>query len=258
MRANLFLIFMLALIGSSIILTQGCKHDPITLDDMDDMNPIDTTDNPVDTTDNPVDTTNNGVPCDPDLVYFDLEVLPILASNCAFSGCHDANTASDGVILDSYENVMATADVQPFDLGSSDLFEVITEDDEDKVMPPPPNNKLTTSQINLISKWILQGAKDLECDPDASGCDTVNVSFSADVQPVIQSNCQGCHSGSFPSGGIDLSNYTNIANTANTGQLYGAIAHLPGFSPMPQNQPQLSACTIKQIKAWIDEGALNN
>lgn len=138
----------------SLLLGAGaCKHDPFLEDD---------TFTPVDTTDvNPGDTTNMGTPCDPDVVYFDQQVLPILRSNCALSGCHDAATAQEEVILTSYENVMQTAEIVPFDLNESKLYEVITDDDPEDRMPPSPNTPLNSEQVQLIAKWILQGAKDL-------------------------------------------------------------------------------------------------
>jgi len=220
------------------------------------MMPTDTTD--VDTTDNPVDTTDMGTPCDSNTIYFNQQILPILQSNCAFSGCHDAATAQDGVILESYEQVMQTADVRPFDLSGSDLYEVITEDDEDKRMPPPPNARLTSGQVQLISQWILQGAENLECDEDAQGCDTENRSFAAHIQPVITNNCLGCHSGGAPSGGINLSTYAGVKTVADNGRLLGAIRREAGFSPMPQGAAQLPQCTIDQFAAWVADGAPNN
>lgn len=255
MKFNLFVIGLLfVFLGLSLGLG-SCKHDPVYLD-MDNM-PVDTTENPIDTTENPVDTTM-GEPCDPDLVYFNQEVLPILQSNCAFSGCHNAASAQDGVILDSYENVMATADVDPFDLDGSKIYRVLTDDDEDDRMPPPPTPRLESAQIQLISKWILQGAQDLECDPNAGGCDTDNVSYSQLVEPVLTTYCKGCHSGSAPSGGISLDSYSGVKIVADNGRLYGAIAWQNGFVAMPQGGNQLPQCTIDQIKSWIDAGAPNN
>ena len=117
----------------------SCKHEPI-IEEVE-MNPIDTTSNPPDTMTvdtMTVDTTNMGVPCDPDVIYFDLDVLPLLLSNCAFSGCHDAASHQDGVILESYETVIQTADVEPFNLGDSEIYEVLVDTDLDEIMPPPP------------------------------------------------------------------------------------------------------------------------
>lgn len=232
----------------------SCTHSPLLPDD--DFTPVDTTGNPIDTTGG--DTTSSGTPCDPNIVYFNIQVLPILRSNCAKSGCHDEITHEDGVVLTSYENVMNTADVRPFNLNGSDLYEHITETDPDKRMPPPPNSALSSDQINLIAKWILEGAQNLECDPDAGQCNTSNVTYSGTIRPLIINTCQGCHSGSAPSAGINLTTYQGIATVANNGRLYGAISHTTGFVAMPYGGNKLSQCAIDKVKAWIDSGAPNN
>ncbi|HKK80042.1 MAG TPA: c-type cytochrome domain-containing protein [Phaeodactylibacter sp.] len=257
--------WFLLVFGTGLLLNfSACKHDPIygedgitPIDTTD--NPVDTTDNPVDTTDNPVDTTNSGTPCDPEVVYFDQDILPILRSNCAFGGCHDDNSAQDGVILTSYDNVMLTADVDPYDLSGSDLYEVITDSDPDDRMPPAPNERLTSAQISKISEWILQGAKNEQCDPDAGQCDTEEVSFAEQVQPVITTNCLGCHNDSAPSAGISLEGYENVKAVADNGLLYGVISWSAGYTPMPFGASEpLPQCTVDQIKSWIDAGAPNN
>lgn len=238
------LIFLMVMIQFN-----ACKHDPFLAND--DMMPIDTTDNPI-------DTTEVGDPCDPDKIYFDLQIQPILTSNCAFSGCHDAASAQNGVILTSYEQVIQTADVRAFDLEGSDLYEVITDSDPDDRMPPAPRSRLSNDQINLIATWILQGAEDLECDPDAGGCATENVSYSMTIAPILQNTCLGCHSGNPPSGGIDLTTHAGVRTVALNGRLVGAVSHDPAYSAMPQGGQKLSDCKIDQIRAWVDAGAPNN
>lgn len=232
----------------------GCKHDPLMPDEP--VIPVDTTDNPIDTMDNPIDTM--GVPCDPDVIYYELDIQPLLNSNCAFSGCHDAATAQDGVDLSSYDRVIETADVRAFDLEGSDLYEVITDSDPEDRMPPSPRPALSSAQINLLSQWILAGAENLECDPDAGECETADRSYSNHIQPILQNTCIGCHSGGAPSGGINLSTYDGVRNVALNGRLVGAISHDPGYSPMPQGGAMLPECKISQIQAWIDAGAPNN
>ncbi len=113
----------------------------------------------------PEDQFTNGNPCHPDTVYFERDILPVLRSSCAKAGCHDA-TPEDGVILDTYANVMATGDVRPGNPGGSDLYEVLIETRPDKRMPPPPQPPLSADQIEMIRKWILQGAKNLSCDDE--------------------------------------------------------------------------------------------
>lgn len=223
---------------------QSCKHDPFFTDGID----------PGDTT--VVVTPTN--PCDPATVYFESQVLPILQSNCALSGCHDEASHQDGVILTSYQRVMQTADVRPGNLSGSDLYEVITETRADKIMPPPPRQMLTSAQINVIRDWITQGAKNLTCDVNAGVCNTDNRSYAQHIRPIIQNFCQGCHSGAAPSGGIDLSTYAGINAVIPNNRLVGAIEHLPGFTAMPFGGAKMSACNINQIKAWVAAGALNN
>jgi len=260
-RISLQLIF-LVILGSS-----ACKHD-VLFTDMDPMvNPMDTTTTtPMDTTTtNPMDTTTtdpgtNVMMCDPDTIYFATDVLPILAGNCAYSGCHDVTTAADGIILNNYTNVIGTRSVTPFDLNDSDLYENITETDPDKIMPPPPNTALSSEQINIIAKWIQQGAQNLTCDggTGASTCETTSISYGGFIVPLLQTYCLGCHSAASASGGIVLEGYANVNTYAMNGRLYGSVARLNGFSPMPQGQGQLPDCDIAKLKSWIDDGAQNN
>ena len=98
---------------------------------------------------------------------------------------------------------------------------------------------------------------------DTANCNTDDVSYSADISPVISSSCIGCHGGVNPSGNISLENYQQVKAAAdiapgNYGSLYGAVSHASGNSPMPKNSNMLSACTIAKIKAWIDQGAQEN
>lgn len=240
----------------------SCKHEPIldtnitpvdTSGTIDTM-PMDTM--PMDTM--PIDTTVTGIPCDSNTVYFNMDILPILQSNCAISACHDDITQEDGVILESYQDLIETTDITPFNLNESDLYEVLIDNDPDKRMPPPPANPLSIDQINTITRWILQGAENLTCDPDFEGCETENISYAEFIEPLLLNNCVGCHSGSPPSGGIDLTTHENVATYALNGRLYGAIAHESGFSPMPQGADPLDSCFVDKIKSWIDEGAPNN
>lgn len=94
--------------------------------------------------------------------------------------------------------------------------------------------------------------------PSSINCDTINVTFSGNVWPIINSNCTSCHSGDFPSGNVLLSNYSEISNAANLGKLLGTIRHEPGWSPMPKNKGSLPSCDIKQIEIWVKEGTLDN
>lgn len=245
-----FSILFLIILLFGIIFTT-CKHEPFLPNDTGNIGATGTTG----TTGN---TGNSGRNCDPDTVYYFKDIQPILNSNCAFSGCHDANSAQDGVILTNYQQTISTGDVRAFNLDGSDLYEVITENDTDKKMPPPPRNPLSKEQKDLIAKWIMQGAKNLICDENAGLCDSVNVTFSGTIQEIINQNCLGCHSGASPSGNINFSNFIGIQTQALNGNLFGAISHSNGYKAMPPNGGKLANCEISQIKKWINEGAPNN
>ncbi|MFT4536235.1 MAG: hypothetical protein ACJA1A_003566 [Saprospiraceae bacterium] len=240
----------------SIIAYQSCTHDPFLIVDIDpepmDTMVIDTM--VIDTMD--IDTTNMGTPCDPDIIYFTTDILPILLGSCAISGCHDAATATEDVILDNYDNVINTAKVKPFDLSDSELYEVITEDDPDKIMPP--TGKLDNAKISLIAQWILEGAKNLECDEETGGCVTENISYTGFVKGILNTSCIGCHSTAAASGGVILDTYAGVKTVVNNNRLYGAINWDIGFQKMPQGQDKLDDCKISKIKSWIDDGAQNN
>jgi len=231
-------IAIVLLAAMTLAAASGCKHDPIT--------PLITNEIP--------DTTQG---CDPNTVYFVNDVLPIFNSSCAMSGCHDAASAQDGVVLYSYANIMNTGDVKPWNPGGSGVYEAITEDDIDKRMPPEYANPLTQEQINTIYNWIVQGAKNNVC-LDSAPCDTVGVSFANDIQPMLTTYCLGCHSGTFPSGGILLNSHASVMTQVNNGRLLGSVNHSPGFSPMPQGQAKLNDCNIALIRNWIDQGASDN
>ena len=193
--------------------------------------------------------------CDPDTIYFTKDVLPLIISNCTTTDCHDKLTDEQDVILLDYASIIQYGDIEPGDPGESKLYKKITEDDPDKRMPPPPEDPLTTEQKEVIKKWIEQGAINNSCSEE---CDTSNVTFSGTIWPIIELNCNGCHSGSQPSGGFELIDYTTIMVQINNGKLFGAINHLPNFQPMPRNAPKLSDCKIDQIQIWIENGTPNN
>jgi mono/diheme cytochrome c family protein len=201
---------------------------------------------------------NPGEPCDTSLVYFDTQVLPILRANCAMSGCHDDVSRQDGVVLTSYQQVMQTADVRPNNLSGSDLYEVITESRDDKVMPPPPRPRLSAEQTALIARWIMQGAKQLQCDANSGVCDTMSMSFAQHIKPIIQQQCLGCHGNVNPGGGFNFNTHAGVAASVAQGRLLGSITHQAGFKAMPQGGAKINDCYIRQISAWINAGAPNN
>lgn len=95
------------------------------------------------------------------------------------------------------------------------------------------------------------------------------VSYASDIQPIFNARCTVCHGNS---GGVNLSSYQALMNS--NGNFYGTNVVVPGdaaasglvdkLEPNPQfgsRMPQgssLSGNDIEKIRAWINEGALNN
>ncbi len=226
---------------------------------------------PTDPIDQP---TGGNNPCDPDTIYFERDVVPIFTTYC-MSGCHDEVTASGGVVLTSFSRVISTADVRPGDPNASDLYEVLVETDVNKRMPQSPLDPLSAENIEIIRKWIEQGALNLTCKPDTNpvdtmpidtlptdttdtntiGCNPTNISFANDVTPVFSNyGCIGCHSG----GTVILNTYVGAKTVADNGRLVGAITHDPAYQEMPQGGAKMDSCDIKIIETWITEGTLDN
>jgi len=92
-----------------------------------------------------------------------------------------------------------------------------------------------------------------------NNCTTTNVTYTNAVSSIISSNgCLGCH-GSTPKAPFSLQRFDLVKAKASQSRngnsvLYGAVAHLSGFVPMPQSGGQISACDQSKIKAWIDAG----
>ncbi|MCB9232325.1 MAG: hypothetical protein H6581_11720 [Bacteroidia bacterium] len=193
--------------------------------------------------------------CDPNHVYFENDVLPIIQSNCAKSGCHDAASHAEGYNLSTYNGIMKG--VKPGKMNSSKIYQSITTGGGEDRMPPAGNPPLTQAQISTIGTWIQQGALNDHCTQDSSGCLTTGMSYLADIGPILSANCTGCHTGSSAYAGVDLSTWSGAAAVAQTGKLYNSVAQNGLAISMPPSY-QLSACDISKIKSWVDDGALNN
>lgn len=193
-------------------------------------------------------------------ICFKRDILPIFHSNCALSGCHDSQTHKEGYVLDSYSNIIRKG-IVPGKPQESKIVKVITKKEDDDRMPPPPRNRLSQEQIDLIIRWIAEGAQDKDCSspiPGTKGCDTTNITYSGTIVPIFRYNCYGCHSTTQPQGNLDLTQYANVKKKVDDGRLLGSITHSIGFVPMPSKDIMLNNCYITQIRKWIESGAPNN
>lgn len=104
----------------------------------------------------------------PDTVSYNFNIRPIFSDKCF--KCHgpDANKRQAGLRLDIAEDAFKALKDNPRshafvpgDPPSSEVFVRITSEDSSVMMPPPASNlkRLTPHEIDLVKKWIKQGAK---------------------------------------------------------------------------------------------------
>ena len=94
-------------------------------------------------------TTGCATGCDSSKFTFSNAIQPMLSFYC--KGCHNATTASSGVVLDNYNGVKTVA-------GDGRLMAVIRRLPGFPAMPQG-GNKLSDCQITQVEKWIAAGAQ---------------------------------------------------------------------------------------------------
>ena len=222
------------LIALMLLILDSCIHEPF-------INPNDL---------------NGGEPSTPGCVSdgnvcFESSVLPIFATSCAISGCHDAASSQGDFVLNSYTTIVRRG-ITPGNATSSKLYKVLFASGEDRM---PPNGSLTQAQKDSIKIWINQGGKNTtNCN---CHCDDKQFNYAAIIQPIISTHCVGCHKPGSLGGNIDLSTYVKAKAQADNGKLLGSVTQATGFAAMPKGG-KLEDCQISQIQKWIAAGALNN
>jgi hypothetical protein len=99
--------------------------------------------------------------------------------------------------------------------------------------------------------------------PVANTCDTIAVSFSHDIMPILNASCNisgGCHDAAGQStSGYDFSTYDGIQPVATYGVLVNDINGTPTsrHNAMPKTG-SISACDKNKFTAWVNQGSKNN
>ena len=146
----------------------------------------------------------------------------------------------------------------------------------------------------MIAATCLSAAAAWGCSPgDGAGLDplgnpvgppvaTDSVTFAAHIQPILSANCalSGCHAGTSPAMGMNLSAGLAYANTVDLPAMEAPLRRIRPLLPdssylvhkiqgtqgtvggsggqMPLGLTPLTATQITRIRAWILLGAKNN
>ena len=140
---------------------------------------------------------------------------------------------------------------------------------------------LEQNQIELIAKWIQEGARfdgEKETDPIGASAKAKKnpvkvematgdekVSFMKDVAPWMLDFCMRCHSGNNPASGFSVVTFEDILRGGDTGEVIvpgkpddSRLWQLVGLQDpikMPQGQALLKRKNANDLKTWIEEGA---
>lgn len=93
-------------------------------------------------------------------VDFRKQILPIFKERCY--SCHGAKKQESGLRLDKRQEAMAGGDtgpaIVPGDTSSGLLLKYVQSEDPELIMPAK-GDRLTRKQIDLLKRWIDEGAK---------------------------------------------------------------------------------------------------
>ncbi len=189
-------------------------------------------------------------------VCYESDVQPVLQSYCARSGCHSVATHSGDYKFNNYTNIISKGIVA----GKASVSAVYLSmlDNISNKMPKAGYPTLSQNQIVAIRKWINQGATNsINC---AATCDTTKFKYAADIKPILNTYCTGCHDGASAQGGVEFGTYVLLKDQIdnNVDIFMGSITHEPGYSFMPKYADIMKNCEIKKIQKWIAAGAQNN
>lgn len=118
----------------------------------------------------------------------------------------------------------------------------------------------------------LSGPAAAQPAADASGDEPAprKVSYARDVEPVLRSQCQGCHQPAKPQGQFEMTSFAHLLAGGESGTaaivpgkpdesyLVELITPHDGKAEMPKKGPPLSDTEIDTIRQWITQGAIDD
>ncbi len=199
-------------------------------------------------------------------VDFVKQVLPIFQQNCA--KCHGEKRGSAGLRLHTAAALKVKWDKQknlivPGKPEESELYKRLTLPKDDKKRMPKGGEPLAKDKIDLIARWIKEGA----VLPGAAA--EPKVDFAKQVLPILQQNCEKCHGEKRASGGMRLNTAAGlkakwdkakdliVAGKPEESELYKRLV-LPKDNKkrMPKGGEPLAKDKIDLIAQWIKDGAV--
>jgi hypothetical protein len=113
----------------------------------------------------------------------------------------------------------------------------------------------------LVSAFAVIRGGSTKAAPSAK----TNVSFTNDVQPLLESRCGTCHMGEFVNKDLHMDTYESLMEGSESGPViipgdanHSLIIQKLVDGEMPERGPKLTPAQIQIIADWINVGAPNN
>lgn len=199
-------------------------------------------------------------------VDFNKEIKPLLEVHCV--SCHSGKKPKGKYSLENREGAFEDPEIinagKPADSYFLELCAM--DEDEDDVMPPVKEGLLNSAQVDLLRRWIKEGA---EWPADAKLEAKKKARFVKDVQPIFEFNCVSCHNEEHDKGDVRMDNPADLFKGGESGP--GVV---PGHAdqswvyttmtlskdddllmPPAKKGGPLPADEIEIIRLWIEQGA---
>ena len=192
---------------------------------------------------------------------FDREVMPLLEKRCNM--CHHPEEQRGGLDLTRLATMLRGGDdlgpaIVPAKPDDSPIIQVLTGAKKPEM--PKKGEKLPAAEIDLLRRWIAEGAHD---DSPTFASDDVAF-FEREIRPVLAGRCFKCHAGDEPEHGLRLTSRQGILSGGQRGPaavvgkpeaslLMKAIRH-DGELRMPRRGDKLSDTQIAAFEKWIAKG----
>lgn len=193
---------------------------------------------------------------------FEKDVLPVFTQYC-FT-CHGQSSPQLGLDVRTFTSTMRGSHNGPVIVKGSPDKSLLFQKVSAKAMPPPAfKQTMPDAQIELIKRWIADGA--LSDKPVTLSKEVVEqrAAFDKEIMPLFTARCVQCHGAGKPMGGLDLRSLSAMLK----GSTHGAVV-AEGFSeksvlvrkmasrsmPPPGSGEPVSDEQIQSIRKWIDKG----
>lgn len=214
-------------------------------------------------------------------VSFEKQIAPVLTQRCG--SCHGANNPRGGLRLNTFAGLEAGGQGGPLlvvgNPNTSRIMQRLVSANPRQRMPQGNGGPLTPAQIQLIGRWIAEGAKYDGTDKTAAigtsstrpaveiqmATGNETVSFTKDIAPFMVNLCMRCHSGNSPRSGFSLQTFEQLMQGGDSGRVVIA-GNLEGSRlwdlvgkqdpiKMPPGQALITRTNWNNLRTWIEEGA---